>query len=401
MPDQTLVVALTNAVLQARRDIAAATCADNRTRWSYIAPSTTRTFADSLAKHDDAARVLGSFIQSKSRSIQLSIDAAALHLIDRGFDHDPSDIIASLQTFLADLAIENVHVRALGGLAIKTTIDLGNGIAVGPPGIAPQDEITRSIFTQSPVFHAPNASAGVIIWRETEVFRIATPPPPGGVPVPPVPKRDPPLGLAEHKWMSALHALALASGTAVHLREAYSHTVTLGWPFMAGGGFAGGPSARWQSYDAPLDPELCRRLYGQLARHVKSEKIALACRKLLAARAKSDLTEKLIDLGTCLEVLLMDEGGSSEIKNKVCSRAAWLLGSDFASRKRTFAIASDLYDGRSKAVHTGKATGWKLAAEAGTGVLPHMLHDRLCSDLIVALLARDAWPQWTDLVLGG
>lgn len=85
----------------------------------------------------------------------------------------------------------------------------------------------------------------------------------------------------------------------------------------------------------------------------------LAIDRLGAARESGDLTNKIIELGTALEVAFTygDGGGrNQEIRYKLRTRAGWFLGTDSATRIEQGKIAAKLYDERSSAVHTGRLT---------------------------------------------
>lgn len=398
MTKEKLIRALETAEKRARTEILSASREPGRAQWAYISEETKRIVIDAISGFEPVASVLGSFIECDHTSLRLSIDSAAVYLIDRALEARPADIVSSLLEFCDDMTVEIVHVRAFDGVTITAPIDLGDGMSILPPANAPKCELTATIF--SPQFQRQydrTAAGGAVVITESEAFKIGTPPPPGEMP----PIRQPRM-LDEKRWVNALYALSLVSGAPLHYREQYRHVTTLGWPFMDGGGFGGGSNIQWESPRFPVDAVKCRTVFEQLNRHPKPDKVALACKKLLASRSRTDLAERIIDQGTCMELLLIDEkSDSGEIKNKVCTRAAWILGEDFATRKRVYDVAADLYNGRSKAVHSGAMPKSTLKTDMSKLEMPTTLHDRLCADLVMKIASLSAWPKWTELVLGG
>ena len=87
---------------------------------------------------------------------------------------------------------------------------------------------------------------------------------------------------------------------------------------------------------------------------------------------------------------------NQEITYKIASRGAWLAGADPDERHRYFKELQHLYRLRSKAVHSGMLKVDNAIAEMtklGAG-------EDLCAKLIIRLLERGQWPDWTKLVLG-
>jgi hypothetical protein len=117
-----------------------------------------------------------------------------------------------------------------------------------------------------------------------------------------------------------------------------------------------------------------------------------------------NLEERSIDPGISLEAVLMHlpgkpKGENNEISYKLGVRASWLVGATLDERLAMFKKVRRLYDFRSKAVHSGKIETkpekWQaLDEEIELGIA-------LTGRIIIALLARGAWPKWDELVLGG
>ncbi len=114
--------------------------------------------------------------------------------------------------------------------------------------------------------------------------------------------------------------------------------------------------------------------------------------------------ERAIDLGISLEAVLTytpdgQSDDNNEISYKLGVRASWLMGANPADRLAVFKKIRRLYRLRSQAAHTGnvktKPETWRaLDEEIEAGIA-------LACQIVVAVLARGAWPNWDELVLGG
>lgn len=116
------------------------------------------------------------------------------------------------------------------------------------------------------------------------------------------------------------------------------------------------------------------------------------------------LSDRAIDLGTALEVLLMSGSGgrgNTEISNKLRTRLAWLLGSDLNQRRDLSHLATALYDLRSTAAH-GEHVKPRIklfGAEVPTSTVLDVGAE-VCSLAAVNVLTIGSLPQWNDVVLG-
>lgn len=126
--------------------------------------------------------------------------------------------------------------------------------------------------------------------------------------------------------------------------------------------------------------------------------LCVAIDRLGKARSWQSNEDKALDLGMALEIVLMHENGNnddrnSEITYKISSRAAWLAGGgDPAARKEAFNKAKKLYGHRSSAAHSGKLKREHefIPDEANSFV----------SHILLNILHRGNFPNWSDLVLG-
>lgn len=129
--------------------------------------------------------------------------------------------------------------------------------------------------------------------------------------------------------------------------------------------------------------------------------------KLAAARFNRSCravssADRALDMGMALEVLLMhqgkgSDGSNSEIRYKLASRAAWMLGEDLEGRLSYFDKVSSLYSDRSSAVHKGRLDTkdfLKLLARQND-------HGDVIRRVFWKIGENGHFPDWKRLVLNG
>ncbi|WP_157033814.1 HEPN domain-containing protein [Belnapia moabensis] len=129
-----------------------------------------------------------------------------------------------------------------------------------------------------------------------------------------------------------------------------------------------------------------------------------ACSRLRRSRRNHMHSEdRAIDLGIALEVLLSHGAHSDqEITYRLSTRGAWLAGCDAAERRRIAGQLKAVYGLRSKAVHTGAVPSSVTINGSRTDIFSALEEgENLCGRLVRAVLARDGWPDWETLTLGG
>ena len=105
------------------------------------------------------------------------------------------------------------------------------------------------------------------------------------------------------------------------------------------------------------------------------------------------LVDKFIDLGIALESLYLD-GIRDELRFRLALHAAWHLGTNSAEKERLMRDFREVYDLRSRAVHTGSVEDTKTAR----GVLSRV--QEYCRWAIIDIISRGTFPDWNKLVLG-
>ncbi|TCQ13399.1 HEPN domain-containing protein [Rhizobium sp. PP-CC-3G-465] len=127
------------------------------------------------------------------------------------------------------------------------------------------------------------------------------------------------------------------------------------------------------------------------------DSFGIAVERLSRSRTNYNDINSAIDLGMAAEVILMhgEPSKDAEIANKLGTRAAWLMGTDLASRKAIKSKMSTLYSARSDAVHGGRITEKTAKKFDGKAM------DEFVRGMLVKLLERGRFPDWNDLTLGG
>ncbi len=193
-----------------------------------------------------------------------------------------------------------------------------------------------------------------------------------------------------------LRALYLTTEGPIELGSTI-HLVEDGQIFRTGYSLQGGMAARFFGRSALLDLKGLKYFWNLLNSFSQRSSINVALDRLGLATNDHDAADKAIDLGLALEIALMasDPAANQEIKNKLCSRVAWLLGSDLGSRRESYRAAGQLYDARSDAAHRGI-----LRPETASR---YNFDDsrRIVRDCLAKLLERGRFPDWIDLTLGG
>ncbi len=388
-----LVAALELAKHAALRDLSSKGD-PNLARWASFSSTTIDPFAATLALEPTLQAINDKWIRAPAGGgARISLASCAVYLIERSIEVAPAEIISDLLRFAAELTVVVREMRAVEGLRIQHAIQLGDGLS-----IVPREQLVSTgpgalIFSDGNVpshgFGAPPCAAIVRV----ETFNVEITALPTGAMPPLTTSRS-----YDDLFASAMSAIVLASTGAPHFRQSFTIVDSPGWPWMAAPSFgASEPFPVPVPYSGPVDPE--RLIVAFRALRKFGNEMDLAIGKLESSRRRLRLDERMVDLGTALEIVLMHGAESSgEIINKVATRAAWLIGGSGKDRLATFKTARDLYSERSKAVHTGKLKTTKNPSFLGDDHL-YAEYDKLVSDVIFAIAERGTWPDWTRLVL--
>ena len=91
-----------------------------------------------------------------------------------------------------------------------------------------------------------------------------------------------------------------------------------------------------------------------------NEKLRIPIDRWIRSKVITTSVDKIIDLGIALETLYVPDGGSGEIRFKLAVHAAWHLGKNKEDRRKLMKEFKEIYDWRSKVVHTGKLPKKKI-----------------------------------------
>jgi Apea-like HEPN len=165
--------------------------------------------------------------------------------------------------------------------------------------------------------------------------------------------------------------------------------------FAVGGKLSARPLAAPIFFGAPANLAVIRTAFDQLARFAEGDILARAIDRLGRSRLAVHQVDRALDLGMAAEIVLMHDQSVSntEITQKIGTRAAWLLGKNADDRVQIFRQIKQLYAARSTAVHSG-SLGSNSKVDLDDA-------DALVARVILAILQRGTFPDWTRLTLGG
>ena len=111
--------------------------------------------------------------------------------------------------------------------------------------------------------------------------------------------------------------------------------------------------------------------------------------------------DKIIDLGIAFESLYVSDS-SGEITFKFSVRAAWHLGKNKEHRNELLTKFKQIYNCRSKAVHSGDLDPTVKFGEERMPISEFIEKAQdLCRESIMKVLENEQFPDWNDLILGG
>lgn len=302
----------------------------------------------------------------------------------------------ALERFLADDEIEVVFVMWVLGVKTAESLEILDGIRLVPASQLPESRETdylkiKPVFPTEP-FHTVMPESA-LVWRVTvpKVVTVASP--------------ERPTEMTDH--LARLHDVAILlnalDGWCVQPRLG----TTAKDPHVPVGPFGGMASAQ-PHFDvnapknlppAEIPPGLLARLEtARSARNMEERKrYDRIMYRLGQAKRREDLSDKILDLGIVLEMLLLHGTSSREqLSLTFRTRGAWLLGKTPAERAEILKILQRLYNLRSAVAHSG-TLGKEKVPELQKEVVGF---ERLACEILRVLLITGE-PDWDKLVLGG
>jgi hypothetical protein len=201
-------------------------------------------------------------------------------------------------------------------------------------------------------------------------------------------------------WDAAMNALIVGSDGAPQFRQHFLVVNDVGWLGMPNTSIGGAESFPMPGKHASyIEVERLPQLFSIFRK--QNATISLAIRQLESSRRRLSDVERAIDLGICLEVLLMSGAKENgEIGYKLSTRAAWLIGETPDKREEAYEAARILYNRRSSAAHTGALRARQNMEEEEAHIAEFKKFDVLCASLIVHLAERGFPKDWKSVVLG-
>ena len=188
--------------------------------------------------------------------------------------------------------------------------------------------------------------------------------------------------------------------------------IALKWWFLAeddlfhpfpGGGMSYSPQLFRDSVKAgQSEIDKAKRIFDDFAKlnSDDKEKLLIAVERWIKSKTSRADTDRMIDLGVALESLYVPDS-MSESTFKLGVRAAWHLREDPAKRKDMKKKFGEIYDWRSKAVHTGKLPKkTKNLSQEEINEFIGTAQD-YCRHSILKILKEGKFPaNWDDLIFG-
>lgn len=402
-PPPSLSSLLERAASQSIPDARAA-IAQGKAVWSVIPTAITAPLAAALREDSKLGHFVGRPLALVTSSTGMGdlqqIAAVLIARVHMGFA--PSAIQESLYEIAQRRTCKMVRVQRLDGVEVAQPIQLTPACSLVPPLQLPRSLIHRHSFTnESSGAWQPNCAA--LVYRDP-AFKFVTINEGEDESEPLHRKMRHSLEQVEGAFSEAIKLLIIAGGAAPRRSWVYEYVEDPGWPAETPSGTAStGPFVHNVKIDLAVADDCA--VLRTATNWSGANHIRLAIERLAIARSRFSSAEKVIELGTCLEILLMHEVAAdqkAEISFKMRLRAAWLLGESAERRREVYKLVQRLYDLRSKAVHNGTITGSKKRGELSSHDISSVLAqtDSLCVDLIRHILFKGT-PDWNSVVLGG
>jgi hypothetical protein len=133
--------------------------------------------------------------------------------------------------------------------------------------------------------------------------------------------------------------------------------------------------------------------------HGEKRRMERILNRLSQAKRRSQIEDKILDLGIALEMLLLQDNSNREqLSLSFRLRGSWLMGQSSEDRLEKYQQLRDIYNYRSDVAHGGVLHGGKeVEIESVRQSFPEYqrLAENICRKIIM-----DGKPDWTRLILG-
>ena len=179
----------------------------------------------------------------------------------------------------------------------------------------------------------------------------------------------------------------------------HNGTIRTRYPFLERGPFRSSTEAGRSEIDKAMN------LYNLLINSDSNigEKLQIPINRWIRSTTSKTFEDKIIDLAIALESLyLLDRDAESELSFQLRLRASWFLGKDKTRRQALMKDFSNIYDWRSKVVHTGKLPKKTKKTPFTQREIEEFVENTqdLCRDSIMKILEEGECPDWNNLILG-
>ena len=132
------------------------------------------------------------------------------------------------------------------------------------------------------------------------------------------------------------------------------------------------------------------------------EKLQISIDRWIRSKKSENDIDKMIDLGIAFETLYVPDSNRGEIGFKLAARAAWHLGKDKKDRKERWRQIKQIYNQRSKVVHSGQPDRPIKFGADEVSIFEFIKESQnLCRDSIMKVLNARRFPDWSSLIIGG
>jgi hypothetical protein len=326
-----------------------------------------------------------------STGVGLTLHFLADWLVRRAFSVGTEQAASDLRRYLSADDLPFIQVIAVGGLELRESLELGQGVELIPWNALPADRGKRHALES--FFRGFSGFPHAAIVRPMPLPKLHLPSNQTSIQ-----RRDAPKPLEHGDLYDLLPCIVLVGPTAPYpllwWLEPPDWAPVLGLSFHGGDLEASSISRIKTITDADRVRELVEAFRSLDA--VQKDRLRVPMQRLNAAMRRLRSADQAIELGIVLESLFLSDisDDRGELAFRLALRAARYLGNDTKARAALFRTFRSLYTLRSIAVHRGHL-GDSLK---GVGSVPHVLEEgfTLAAQAISRILA-DGFPDWNEI----
>lgn len=278
------------------------------------------------------------------------------------------------------------------GVTLAEKFDLGDGYVVKPIGEMPhsdEKECFEINFFVHPMIQISQPRAAIIKVVDVPLLLPE--------------KGNPHLNTVWEK----LHQISLLMNILPEVTVLNSFETAYVVPDSAPLGMFGGNSGGWEMKDVSmfksvnLTPDILTPLPNLISAFsklpTKEQKIIeIVLTRLSQAKRRTQLEDKILDIGLALEILLLNENTKDlQLAISFRLRGAWLLGKNRGEREQIYEQLKEVYNARSSVAHSGC-----LPQKNSQQISEHInTYIELAERMIVKVI-ENGWPKWDSLMLG-